>query len=90
MAQVVEIRQVGQNDASQFKHIHLADSQRILPGYGHTDFKAGFAALQEICFEGYMALECGVPGPVELPKCSAFLRSQMPDCDCGCGCGCKE
>jgi sugar phosphate isomerase/epimerase len=69
------------------KHVHLADSQRVLPGYGHTDFKAGFAALQEVCFEGYMALECGVPGPadVELPKCAAFLRSQMPG---GCGCGC--
>jgi sugar phosphate isomerase/epimerase len=61
-------------------HIHLADSQRWLPGYGHTDFRAGFAALREVGYQGYMALECHVPGPaeVELPKCAQFLRAQMP------------
>jgi sugar phosphate isomerase/epimerase len=61
------------------KHVHLADSIRWLPGYGHTDFKPGFAALQEIGFDGYMALECHVPGPpeVDLPKCAQYLREQM-------------
>ncbi|MGD9519525.1 MAG: sugar phosphate isomerase/epimerase family protein [Armatimonadota bacterium] len=61
-------------------HIHLADSIRWLPGYGHTDFRPGLAALAEIGFEGYMALECHVPGPPEqdLPKCAEYLRSQMP------------
>lgn len=70
------IRQNGEYIA----HVHLADSQRWLPGYGHTDFKAGFAALAEVGFEGYMALECRVPGPPEedLPRCAEFLRSQMP------------
>jgi sugar phosphate isomerase/epimerase len=62
------------------EHVHLADSIRWLPGYGHTDFRAGFAALADIGFDKYMALECRVPGPPEedLPKCAAFLRSQMP------------
>ncbi|MCD6351876.1 MAG: sugar phosphate isomerase/epimerase [Armatimonadetes bacterium] len=61
-------------------HVHLADSLRWLPGYGHTDFRAGFQALQDIGFEGYMALECRVPGPPEedLPRCAEFLRAQMP------------
>ncbi|MCS7179911.1 MAG: sugar phosphate isomerase/epimerase [bacterium] len=44
-------------------HIHLADSNRILPGFGHTDFESGFKALKEIGFENYMILECGVPEP---------------------------
>jgi sugar phosphate isomerase/epimerase len=61
-------------------HVHLADSTRLLPGYGHTDFRSGFAALKEIGFTGYMALECGIPGDPreELPKCARYLRAQMP------------
>lgn len=60
-------------------HVHLADSTRLLPGYGHTDFRSGFAALKEIGFNGYMALECGVPGDPheELAKCAQYLRAQM-------------
>lgn len=61
-------------------HVHLADSTRLLPGYGHTDFRSGFAALKEIGFDRYMALECGIPGDPreELPKCAQYLRAQMP------------
>lgn len=57
-------------------HIHLADSTRLLPGYGHIDFKSGFAALNEIGYDKYMGLECGVPGKPEkdLPKCVKYLR----------------
>jgi sugar phosphate isomerase/epimerase len=57
-------------------HIHLADSNRILPGMGHTDFEAGFAALKSIGFKHYMALECGIPGDpsVLLPKTAQHLR----------------
>lgn len=58
------------------KHVHLADSIRWLPGYGHTDFGPGFAALKEIGFDGYMAMECRVPGPPEedLPRAAEYLR----------------
>lgn len=57
-------------------HIHLADSTRLLPGYGHTDFKSGFSALKETGYDKYMALECGIPGKPEedLPKCVKYLR----------------
>ena len=57
-------------------HIHLADSNRKLPGYGHTNFKAAFSALKKIGYKKYMALECEVPGPPEqeLPKCVKYLR----------------
>ncbi len=62
------------------KHVHLADSNRLLPGWGHTDFRSGFAALKEIGFDGFMALECGVPGdPHEtLPRSAQYLRSCFP------------
>jgi sugar phosphate isomerase/epimerase len=65
--------------AKYVKHVHLADSIRWLPGYGHTDFRPGFAALKEIGFDGYMALECHVPGDpkVELPKCVEYLKGNM-------------
>jgi len=58
-------------------HVHLADSNRLLPGYGHTDFKPCFEALERRGYKNYLALECGVPGDphVELPKCVKFVRS---------------
>ena len=60
-------------------HVHLADSTRELPGYGHTDFRGGLSALRKVGFMRYMALECSVPGPpdIELPKCAAYLRKCM-------------
>ena len=60
-------------------HVHLADSNRWLPGHGHTDFAPGFAALKAARFRNYMALECGIPGDpmVELPRCAEYLRAAM-------------
>ncbi|MCH8876950.1 MAG: sugar phosphate isomerase/epimerase [Chloroflexi bacterium] len=43
-------------------HIHLADSNRKLPGYGSTKFRPILEAVQEIDFGGWIALECGEPG----------------------------
>lgn len=65
--------------ADHVYHVHLADSNRLLPGQGHTDFVSGFAALKEIGFDKYMALECGIDGDpsVELPKCVKFLQELM-------------
>ena len=61
------------------RHIHLADSTRLLPGYGHTDFSAGFAALKQIGYEWFMSLECGIPGKEEedLPRCVEYLKGLM-------------
>lgn len=58
-------------------HVHLADSNRILPGMGHTDFKKGFKALKKIGYDKFMALECGVPEPKEenLKKSFEFLKN---------------
>jgi sugar phosphate isomerase/epimerase len=61
------------------QHVHLADSQRLQPGTGHTDFRSAFRALNEVGFTGYMALECGLRGPAAtaLPACVKFLRKNM-------------
>lgn len=58
-------------------HVHLADSNRLLPGHGHTDFVGAFRALKQIGFEGWMALECGVLGRPEetLPAAAEFLKA---------------
>jgi sugar phosphate isomerase/epimerase len=48
--------------AAAIGHVHLADSNRRLPGQGTTDFKAAFTALDEIGYAGWMAFECGEPG----------------------------
>ena len=61
------------------KHVHLADSTRELPGYGHTDFKSGFKALRKIGYKNHMVLECSVPGQgeVELPKSAQYLNQWL-------------
>lgn len=60
-------------------HVHLADSNRQQPGRGHTDFRPGFAALREIGFGGYMALECRVVGEprAALRETAEYLRAAM-------------
>ena len=57
-------------------HVHLGDSNRYLPGQGHTDFRGGFAVLREIGYDRFMALECSIQGEPDavLPQCAAYLR----------------
>lgn len=38
-------------------HVHLADSNREIPGGGHTDFRAVISALVESGYGGYLAFE---------------------------------
>ncbi|MHB0876172.1 MAG: sugar phosphate isomerase/epimerase family protein [Anaerolineae bacterium] len=58
------------------RHIHLADSNRLQPGTGHTDFVAAFRALRDGGYDGYMALECSIRGDhaVALPETAGYLR----------------
>ena len=43
-------------------HVHLADSNRRLPGQGTTDFLPILQTLRETDFGGWLAFECGEPG----------------------------
>jgi sugar phosphate isomerase/epimerase len=62
-------------------HVQLGDSNRELPGQGHTDFTSGFAALRRIGYDRYMALECRVPREPEreLAECVQYLRQCLAD-----------
>jgi sugar phosphate isomerase/epimerase len=70
--------------AEMIGHVHLADSNRRLPGQGATDFVALASALREIDYDGWCALECGDPGANavraddylrDLPASIAHLRA---------------
>jgi sugar phosphate isomerase/epimerase len=39
-------------------HVHLADSNRLEPGQGQTDFAKIKAVLEQINYDGFLALEC--------------------------------
>ena len=39
-------------------HVHLADSNRRPPGFGHTDLACIATALREIGYEGFISAEC--------------------------------
>jgi sugar phosphate isomerase/epimerase len=44
-------------------HVHLADSNRLEPGLGHTNFAPPFAILNKHEFTGTCAIECILSGP---------------------------
>jgi sugar phosphate isomerase/epimerase len=53
-------------------HVHLADSSRLEPGTGHTDFAAAFKALAGIGFDGFGAVECRLSGEPEASLTAAY------------------
>jgi len=58
-------------------HVHLADSNRKLPGLGATDFKPILIALREIGYGGWLAFECGSPGENQ-PQSEQYM-AELPD-----------
>jgi sugar phosphate isomerase/epimerase len=60
-------------------HVQLGDSARFQPGTGHVDFAAEFAALKEIGFDGWAAMECGISGDAgeALVEVARLLRPLM-------------
>ncbi|MGO4856302.1 sugar phosphate isomerase/epimerase family protein [Arthrobacter sp. 2MCAF14] len=60
-------------------HVHLGDSNRLLPGQGILDWSEIFAALQEVGYKGYVNLECSTSGdPANtLPATARFLHQLM-------------
>jgi sugar phosphate isomerase/epimerase len=54
-------------------HIHLADNNRLLPGFGHIDFASGIQALNQTGYQGWYSFECAVLGDF-VPEVSAALK----------------
>ena len=52
-------------------NMHLSDSNRLPPGRGHTDFRGLLRALQEIDYQGALALEPVPPGSDALMAAAA-------------------
>ena len=64
-------------------HVHLADSNRRLPGLGTTDFTRALESLAQIDYSGWLVLECDQPGSnlshadwymQQLPESLALIR----------------
>jgi sugar phosphate isomerase/epimerase len=66
---------------SRLTNVHLADSNRVLPGSGHTDFGPGLAALGEIGYEHFCGFECSIPSGsdpgAELKRSMDYLNSLL-------------
>jgi sugar phosphate isomerase/epimerase len=60
-------------NAAVIGHVHIADSNRRLPGDGRTDFASALTALVEIKYSGWLAFECGDPGENE-KNASEYMR----------------
>ncbi len=41
----------------ELRHVHLADTNRQAPGYGHLDVRGVLRVLREIGYEGYLSFE---------------------------------
>lgn len=61
------------------RHVHLGDSNRMMPGQGHTDFRSGFMELKNNHYNGFLSLECSISGDpdIEIPRCINFLKTEM-------------
>ena len=47
---------------AQIGHVHIADSNRRVPGMGHIDWESVFQTLWEIGYSGHCSIEA-IPGP---------------------------
>ncbi|MDQ4028507.1 MAG: sugar phosphate isomerase/epimerase [Actinomycetota bacterium] len=74
-----DIAETIHNAVGHLAHVHLSDSNRLQPGAGHIDFAPGFRALQEIGYDGDLAVECRMDGDAaeELPRVARYLRSLL-------------
>ena len=69
----IEERDIGQAfraAADRLFHVHLADSNRFVPGYGHLDFKQVWDALDTIGYQQSLVLE-----PLPRPNAEALLEA---------------
>src|SRR5579862_4353903 len=64
---------------NRIAHVHLGDSNRLLPGCGLLNWPDIFSALNTVGYDGYVNLECSTTGDpaVTLSAIAAFLRELM-------------
>lgn len=61
---------------SRISHVHLGDNNRLLPGYGSTDFRKMFSVLKRNGYKGFINLECSTCGDPEktLPGTAEYMK----------------
>jgi sugar phosphate isomerase/epimerase len=61
---------------ARIHHVQLGDSNRLEPGAGHYDWDETLTALEDIGYDGWLAMECELSGPAAdvLPRVSRLLR----------------
>jgi len=67
--------------ADQLVYVHVADSNRLQPGFGHLDFRPGFRALKETGYDGWLTIECRIQGQHDdaVRATVAHLRSEWAE-----------
>lgn len=68
-----------ERDGEWIGHVHLVDTNRLLPGLGERDFGAVFSALRVSKYEGYLCMECGVTGDarVDIPRAVEYVKKVL-------------
>ena len=62
------------DNAGLIQYVHAADSNRLYPGGGHTDFPALFAALKQSGYKGEISAEC-LPLPSDELAAKRWLQN---------------
>lgn len=64
--------------ASHLVHIQISENDRSTPGKGHIDFEEVFGVLQEIGYDGPIAIEAFGPNPPELAAATHIFGLCLP------------
>lgn len=61
------------------QHVQLGDSNRFEPGAGHYDWNETLNALEDIGYDGWLAMECRLSGPPDevLPGVARLLKREL-------------
>lgn len=64
---------------SHIRHVQLGDSNRLEPGAGHYNWPETLEALDDVGYQGWLAMECGLSGPAHqvLPRVARLLRGSV-------------
>ncbi|MEO8262423.1 MAG: sugar phosphate isomerase/epimerase family protein [Pseudolysinimonas sp.] len=61
---------------ARIAHVQLGDTNRLEPGAGHYDWDETLTALEDIGYDGWLAMECGLSGSARdvLPRVAGILK----------------
>ncbi|MGF7215028.1 D-psicose/D-tagatose/L-ribulose 3-epimerase [Spirosoma lacussanchae] len=59
-------------------HVQISENDRSTPGQGHINFDDVFAALDEVGYDGPVAIEAFGPNPPELAAATHIFRPMFP------------